>query len=196
MAEKSEGPSTMMIIVIAVLVTPVVLAIIFLLIGGGSADAKANLPDVTGKGLQWAQAQTKDAGFGNLQSHDALGRNRRWSDDKDWEVCFESPAPGNEATSVHVQLGVVKIGERCPVSDQALYVKAVSVMPDLTNRTVYMAGKILGDNASVRYLNRSNGDSVSGGSGDWRVCAQAPKAGQRFDGVPVTALVIPYDKRC
>jgi hypothetical protein len=196
MADTKSGPSTATIILIAALATPVVVILIFWLLGSGNADAHANLPDVRGKGLKWAKAQTQDAGFGTIESHDALGRNRRWHDDKDWLVCFETPAAGNELAKKTITFGVVKIDERCPTTDQALYVAAVTVMPDLTNRTAYVAQKILGDNASLRFINKANGDQVGGGLGDWRVCGQAPEAGQRFDGVPVTTLVVPYDKHC
>lgn len=196
MAEKSNGPSTATIVLIAVLVTPVVLGVIFWLADSGSAQARGTLPDVRGKGLQWAHSQIKKAGFGNIQNHDALGRDRRWSDDKGWMVCFEDPRPGGLATNVQVKLGVVKVDETCPSTDQGRYQSAVATMPDLINRTAYISSKILGDNASVRYMNRSNGHEVTRGLGDWRICAQAPKAGQPFNGVPVTTLVVPYDKRC
>lgn len=193
---NSDGPSTATIILIAVLATPVVVVLIFWLLGSGSADAKSNLPDVRGKGLQWAKAQTKDAGFGSVESHDALGRNRRWRDDKDWLVCFQSPQAGSQLSGKDVTLGVVKIDERCPTTDQAVYQPAVSTMPNLINRTAYVTQKILGDNASIRFIKKSDGDTVSGGLGDWRVCGQAPEPGQRFDGVPVTTLVVPYEQHC
>jgi hypothetical protein len=199
MAESRNGPSTSTIVLIAVLATPVVLVLIFWLAGSGGGDsAKANstLPDLRGKGLEWAKAEAKTAGFDSTQSHDALGRNRRWSDDKNWLVCFETPGPGAQPDGTKVKLGVVKIDERCPSRDQALYDKAVAQMPDLTNRTAYMTSQILGDKASVRYLNRSNGDEIHNSLGDWRICVQTPKAGQRFDGVPVTTLVVPYEQRC
>jgi hypothetical protein len=199
MAESRNGPSTSTIVLIAVLATPVVLVLIFWLAGsGGGSAAKANstLPDLRHKGLEWAQAEAKSSGFGSTQAHDALGRNRRWHDDKEWVVCFETPAPGAQPDGTQVKLGVVKTDERCPSRDQALYDKAVATMPDLTNRTAYMTSQILGDNASVRYLNRTNGDEIEHGLGDWRVCAQTPKTGQPFDGVPVTTLVVPYEERC
>jgi hypothetical protein len=193
---KSDGPSTATLVLIAVLATPVVLFVIFLLVGSGSADAKANLPNVRGKGLQWANSQIKDAGFDKIRTHDALGRNRRWSDDKDWKVCFEDPAPGPQPTSVDVELGVVKTEESCPTTDQGRYVRAVATMPNLVNRTAYMTRKILGDDASIRFINRANGDEVTNNLGDWRVCGQTPLAGQPFNGVPVTTLVIPYENHC
>jgi beta-lactam-binding protein with PASTA domain len=197
MPDKTAGPSTSTIVLIAVLATPVVLVVIFWLVGTGSADATSNLPDLQGKGLQWATAQAKDAGFDKVETHDSLGRNRHWRDDKEWMVCFEVPRPGAQpAKGTTVQLGVVKTDEVCPNADQGRFEPAKAQMPDLVNRTAYMTVKILGDNASIRFLNRANGDEVSRSLGDWRVCAQSPKPGERFDGLPVTTLVIPYEKRC
>jgi hypothetical protein len=193
---KSDGPSTGTLVLLAVLATPVVLVVIFWIVGSGSADAKANLPEVRGKGLQWATAQTKDAGFGQIETHDALGRDRRWRDDKEWMVCFEDPRPGAQSAKVDVKLGVVKIDETCPSTDQAVFKPAATVMPDLLNRTGYMASQILGKNASVKYVNKDNGDEITHGLGDWRVCGQAPRPGERFDGVPVTTLVVPYETKC
>jgi hypothetical protein len=193
---KSDGPSTATIVLIAVLATPVVLVLIFWLVGSGKADARSTLPDVRGKGLQWANAQTKDAGFGKIETHDALGRDRRWGDNKAWMVCFEDPKPGALPSSTKVTFGVVKIEERCPTTDQARYVKAVAIMPNLVNRTAYMTTKILGDDASIKFVDKSNGHEVTRSLGDWRICGQAPEPGQRFDGVPVTTLVVPYEQRC
>jgi beta-lactam-binding protein with PASTA domain len=196
MADSRSGPSTATIALIALIATPVVLFIIFWLVGSGSASASSNLPDLRGKGLAWAKAESKNAGFGRVSSHDALGRDRGWHDDKDWMVCFEAPAPGSRKAGTKVELGVVKIEERCPSTDQAIYKPAVTTMPDLTGKTAFIASKILGKNASVKYLDKSNGHNVGHGLGDWRVCSQAPQPGQTFNGVPVTTLVVPYDDRC
>lgn len=197
MAEvKSTGPNTATIILIAVLATPVVLVLIFWLIGSGSADANSNLPDVRSKGLQWATNETKTAGFGDVETHDALGRDRRWRDDKEWQVCFQEPAAGSRAQGTAVRLGVVKIEESCPSSDQGRYDPAKQVMPDLTNRTAYMTRQILGQNASIRFLKREDGEEITHGLGDWRVCGQTPKIAQKFDGVPVTTIVVPYETKC
>lgn len=193
---KSTGPSTATIILIAVVATPVVLVVIFWLLGSGTADAGSSLPDVRSKGLQWASAEAKSAGFSEIESHDALGRDRRWRDDKEWMVCFQDPGPGAYPEGTVVQLGVVKTEERCPSADQGRYDPAGERMPDLTNRTAYMAGRILGPNASLRFLDREDGDEVGNSLGDWRVCGQTPKPGQRFDGVPVTATVVRYETRC
>lgn len=186
-------------VLIAVLATPVVLILIFWLIGssgGDSASAQSTLPNLVGKGLEWAKNEADDAGFGNVETHDALGRDRRWSDDKEWVVCFQTPEAGSQDEDADVELGVVKIDETCPSSDQAVYKQATTEMPNLKNRTAYMASQILGENASVRFIAREDGDEVDGNLGDWRVCSQEPKAGETFDGVPVTALVVPYEERC
>ena len=197
MAEvKSTGPSTATIILIAVLATPVVLIVIFWLIGSGSADAKSNLPDLRSKGLQWATSESKNAGFGDIETHDALGRDRRWRDDKEWMVCFQDPAAGSHPEGTVVRLGVVKTEERCPSSDQGRYDRATTQMPNLVNRTAYMTTQILGPNASIRFLKKDDGDEITHGLGDWRVCGQTPKTGERFDGLPVTTIVVPYEDGC
>ncbi len=94
MAGERTGPSTPTIVLIAVLATPVVLILIFWLIGSGGGDtaaAKAELPNLVGKGLEWAKDKADASGFDDVETHDALGRDRRWSDDKDWVVCFQTP---------------------------------------------------------------------------------------------------------
>jgi hypothetical protein len=193
---KSTGPSTGTIILIAVLATPVVLVVIFWLIGSGSADAKSSLPDLHAKGLQWATTEAKNAGFGDIETHDALGRDRRWRDDKEWMVCFQDPGPGSHDQGTVVKLGVVKTEERCPTTDQGRYDPAGKTMPNLVNRTAYMTTQILGPNASIRFLKRSDGDEITRGLGDWRVCGQTPKTGERFDGLPVTTIVVEYETPC
>lgn len=95
-----------------------------------------------------------------------------------------------------VELGAVQIDERCPSTDQALYKVATTEMPDLKNRTAYMASQILGEKASVRFFDPEDGDEVDGNLGDWRVCSQTPKAGAAFDGVPVSMSVVKYEDRC
>ncbi|GLY14096.1 hypothetical protein LWF15_34390 [Kineosporia rhizophila] len=199
MAGERTGPSTPTIVLIAVLATPVVLILIFWLIGSGGGDtaaAKAELPNLVGKGLEWAKDKADASGFDDVETHDALGRDRRWSDDKDWVVCFQTPGAGSQDPEKPVELGAVQIDEKCPSSDQALYKKATTEMPDLKNRTAYMASEILGDNASVRFIDREDGDEVDGNLGDYRVCSQEPKAGETFDGVPVSMLVVEYEERC
>jgi|tagenome__1003787_1003787.scaffolds.fasta_scaffold20818435_3 hypothetical protein len=193
---KSTGPSTATIILIAVLATPVVLVVIFWLIGSGSADANSNLPDLRYKGLQWADNEAKNAGFGDIETHDALGRDRRWRDDKEWMVCFQDPGAGSHKQGTVVRLGVVKTEETCPSTDQGRYDRATTTMPNLVNRTAYMTRQILGSDASIRFLKRSDGDEVTHGLGDWRVCGQTPKADQPFGGVPVTTIVVPYETHC
>lgn len=200
MAGERTGPSTPTIVLIAVLATPVVLILIFWLIGSGGGDHAAAkttpLPNLVGKGLEWAKDKAKDSDFDHVETHDALGRDRHWSDDKDWVVCFQTPDPGTPSgKKVKVALAAVKLDEKCPRNDQATYKVASTEMPDLKNRTGYMASKILGDKASVRYI-APDGDDVNGNLGDWRVCSQQPKAGQMFDGVPVTLLVVDYEDRC
>lgn len=198
MAENgSSGPSGATIALVGLVATPIVLILVFWLVGGsGTPAAPVNLPNVQGKGLAWAKDEVGKAGFGSLTTYDSLGRDRRWRDDKDWMVCFQTPAPGAQAKNVEVKLGVVKIEERCPSADQGIYKPATNQMPDLTDRTAFMASRILGPDASVRFLDREDGDEVTSSLGDWRICSQSPSAGDRFDGLPVTTLVVKYEEKC
>jgi hypothetical protein len=181
--------------VLAIPLAAVIVLIGTLLLGNPTANAKANLPDVRGKGLRWALTQAQSAGFSKIGSYDALGRDRHWREDRDWKVCFEVPPAGSVAQNHAIDLGVVLTTERCPSSDQARYDPAGATMPNLYNRTAFITTKILGDNASVRFLDRSSGQ-VTNSLGDWKVCSQFPQPGARFDGVPVTAQVVRFTEHC
>jgi hypothetical protein len=193
---SSNGPSAATIALVGLLATPIVLFLVFWLVGGsGGSGSTHDLPNVQAKGLQWAKAEVKKAGFDSIESYDSLGRDRSWRDDRDWMVCFETPAPGGQPGNTTVKLGVIKTSERCPATDQGVYARAMATMPDLRDRTAFVASKILGPDASVRYIDKGGGD-VTRGLGDWRVCSQLPKAGDRFDGLPVTTTVVRYEEKC
>ncbi len=194
MAETRSGPSTATIALIALIATPVVLFIIFWLAGSGSASATSTMPDVRFQGVAWAKATAKDAGFGNVDTHDALGRDRGISD-KDWMVCFQKPSAGVKK-SQQVEIGAVKIGETCPATDQDTYQQAGVTMPDLRGKTAFIESKTLGKNASVKYQNTENGDFITHSLGDYWVCQTHPAGGEVFNGRPVMTWVVPYGHRC
>jgi hypothetical protein len=197
---RSSGPSGATIALVGLLATPIVLFLVFWLVGssGGSSGAAKTLPEVRPKGLQWARAEIKDAGFNKPEAYDSLGRDRSWRNDREWKVCFETPRAGRQPGNSAVKLGVVKVVESCPPpdQDQGVYEPAVKTMPDLTDRTAFVTSKILGPNASVRYIDRTDNSEVTRGLGDWRVCSQSPGVGERFDGLPVTVKVVRYEARC
>ena len=66
----------------------------------------ADLPAMEGKGLQFASHQASAAGFENITVHDALGRDRRVGDGKDWVICYQTPAPGRMPKFREVELAV------------------------------------------------------------------------------------------
>jgi beta-lactam-binding protein with PASTA domain len=181
---------------IVILGLPVVLVGIFVVVGNIRDGQASALPDLRTKGLQWAKARGEDAGFSTVNTHDALGRNRGNRDAKSWQVCFQSPTAGNHPRKTPVELGVVRVTETCPTTDQWQIAPATSTMPDLINRTAFIASKALGDDASIRYVDVASRREISRDLGDFRVCAQEPAAGEPFDGVPVKAAVVPYDDDC
>ena len=77
------------------------------------------MPDETGKDLQAAQddiqALTRDGVF-FTDSHDATGEGRSQILDRDWQVCDQDPAPGDEITpDTKIDFGVVRVDtEQCP----------------------------------------------------------------------------------
>jgi hypothetical protein len=163
------------------------------------------LPNVVGQGERIALSRLDDAGFQAVDSHDAWGRDRD-GDPREWQVCFQSPAPG-PAVRQHtsISLGVVETTERCPgpdVGDQGVVreLKVDQVLPDLTqplNWTAHIADESFGDDASLRFLELSNpGHEIRSKLGDWKVCAQSPPAGELWNGRPVVLWVVRYEKPC
>jgi hypothetical protein len=76
------------------------------------------MPDETGKDLQTAQddlqALTGNPAFIST-SKDLTGQARRQINDRNWQVCNSTPAPGENFTrQTNVVFGVVKNTETCP----------------------------------------------------------------------------------
>jgi hypothetical protein len=192
--KSGPGPATMALIV--VLALPVVLVLVFLLVGKVQASQDASLPALETKGLKWAQARATSAGFGKLTSYDSLGRDRGQRDAQAWQVCFVTPDPGSHARSTLIEFGVVRLEETCPAKDQGRIDPAGQTMPNLYNRTAYMARVAFGDDASIRIVDVVSKNEVTRGLGDYRICTQEPAAGQPWDGVPVKLAVVPFDDDC
>jgi hypothetical protein len=192
----SSGPGKATMALIAVLALPVVLVLVFLFVGSVRSSQASSLPDLHTKGLKWAQARAGTEGFGDVGTHDALGRDRGQRDAKSWMVCFQVPPAGQHTRKTQVELGVVQVSEKCPTKDQGRINPAGALMPPLIDRTAYMATVSLGDNASVRFIDVATKDTVTHNLGDYRICAQEPAAGAAWDGVPVKAAVVPYEQDC
>jgi hypothetical protein len=166
--------------------------------GPSAKQSAAMLPNLVGKGLQVAQDRSQAAGFRKLSSHDSLGRARHQILDRDWRVCFQRPAAGRRPSSTTVDFGVVRLDERCPGTDQgaAKVKKATVVMPDLGGKSGAIAIAALGGNASITWRDGTGAGRWVLIPSNWRVCAQAPKPGRRFDGSPVTLVVVKFKEKC
>lgn len=164
-----------------------------------ASASKAELPDLVGKGLQYAQDAAQAAGFAVLTSHDSTGRERQQVSDRNWKVCFQSPAPGPADPKVTVDFGAVKLEEACPRRDAAPSSTAPSApaaMPKLVGKSLRVAEQALGANASVTVRDASGKDRAVLVSTNWQVCTQDPQPGAPFDGVPVTLNVVKYGENC
>jgi hypothetical protein len=74
-----------------------------------------SVPKLVGMGLQSAQDAAQAAGFFSLTSHDSGGLGRMQIFDRNWTVCSQTPAAGeNVSTDTQIDLGSVKLEESCP----------------------------------------------------------------------------------
>lgn len=70
------------------------------------------VPDAICMDLQLAQDKVEAAGFNEVDSADASGKNRRQFADRNWTVVGQRPDPGGEQPkSTRITLSVVKDGE-------------------------------------------------------------------------------------
>jgi hypothetical protein len=164
--------------------------------GNGAVDTV--LPNLVGRGLQYAQDTAQDAGYYLLTSHDALGRGRHQILDRDWKVCFQDPPEGKVPNSTTIDFGVVKLDENCPAADQtgAAPAPAGASMPDLVGKSAAVAESSLGSNASISFEDASGADRTLLVASNWQVCAQDPAPGKPYDGVPVTLTVVKFAEHC
>lgn len=165
---------------------------------GAESPAIGSLPNLVGRGLQNAQDAAQTAGFLALTSHDALGRGKHQILDRGWKVCFQNPPSGAVPTSSTVDFGAVKLAESCPGSDQAATEPgpAGTSMPNLVGKSVAVAKRSLGNNASISFK-----DATGAGRGvlvasNWKICAQDPAPGKPYGGVSVTLTVTKFTESC
>jgi hypothetical protein len=162
----------------------------------GTAAARS-VPDLVGKGLQAAQDAAQAAGFDSLTSHDSLGRARHQILDRDWKVCFQSPAAGTRtATTTKLDFGAVKVAETCPKADVRLPAKTGRTMPDFVGKGLAAARDSLPDDASVTSKDAAGKHRLVVVESNWKVCSQDPKAGAPFTGQPVTFTAVKTDEAC
>jgi beta-lactam-binding protein with PASTA domain len=162
-----------------------------------SPQPPATLPDLVGKGLQFAQDTAQAAGFHSLKSHDALGRDRHQILDRDWMVCFQYPKPGKVDPATTIDFSVVKVEEKCPTSDEAAPspTPAGAMMPDLVGKSLNVAKSAL-PNASLTLTDGTGQHRVVSIASNWQVCSTNPKAGQPYNGVPVAITVVKFGEAC
>lgn len=161
----------------------------------------ASVPDFIGKGLQTAQDDAQAAGFSNLSSHDASGRRRIQILDRDWKVCFQTPAAGSTASSgSRIDFGVVKLDEPCPASDRGAQspspISEGQAMPDLTGKSLNVAVASLPSSTSITAKDISGRHRLVIIQSNWKVCSQNPEAGAQFNGQPVTFGVVKFGEPC
>jgi beta-lactam-binding protein with PASTA domain len=162
------------------------------------SDAEtAALPNFVGKGLQSAQDEAQAAGFYTLDSHDALGRGRMQALDRNWQVCSQTPAPGNHPTDTTVDFGTVKIEEDCPAGgDQDEPEAAGDTMPNLKGKSVKVARQTLDSSTSLTVKDSSGQDRMVLLESNWQVCGTDPVAGEKLDGQPVTISAVKFGEDC
>ena len=159
--------------------------------------ATATVPNFVGMGLQSAQDTAQAAGFYNLDSHDALGRDRNQILDRDWKVCSQNLKAGSkESTDTKLDFGAVKLKETCPAKDQAAPTAAGGTMPNFKGDSVKAARAALDSSTSITVKDASGQGRFILVESNWQVCSQTPAAGAKLAGQPVTLNAVKFDESC
>jgi hypothetical protein len=159
------------------------------------------LPSFIGKGLATAKSDAQAAGFSNVSTHDASGRGRMQILDRDWKVCSQAPPAGsNVSTATTVGLGVVKLAEACPATDQGTASPSPASegnpMPDLIGKSLNVAIASLPSSTSITPRDVSGQHRVIIIASNWKVCSQQPGPGATFSGQPVSFGVVKFGESC
>lgn len=155
------------------------------------------VPNLVGKGLQTAQDTSQAAGLYSLTSHDSLGQDRLQILDRDWQVCFQKPAPGSKVdATTKVDLGAVKLTETCPKTDQKPPAQAGNTMPNYVGKGLSAARNSLPGDASITAKDGSGQDRMILLESNWKVCSQDPEPGAAYSGQPVTFTAVKTDENC
>ncbi|WP_020135062.1 PASTA domain-containing protein [Streptomyces sp. 351MFTsu5.1] len=164
---------------------------------GKTAGETKTVPNFVGKGLQSAQDEAQAAGFYNLDSHDASGRDRNQILDRDWKVCTQTPTAGVKAdASAKLDFGTVKLDETCPAKDQSAPAEAGATMPNFAGKSVKAARSSLDSSTSITVKDASGEGRIIVVASNWKVCTQDPKAGAKLNGQPVTFTAVKYEETC
>ncbi|MFD9596277.1 hypothetical protein ACFWA9_26520 [Kitasatospora sp. NPDC059973] len=164
----------------------------------GSQTKSAILPNFVGMGLQSAQDTAQKAGFYLLTSHDALGRSRNQIDDRNWKVCHQSPAVGEQPTDTKVDMAAVKLDEQCPAQDQGAGgpTKANAVMPDFKGKAVSVVHDSLDSATSISAKDATSQNRMILVQSNWQVCSQDPAPGAALAGQPVAIKAVKFGESC
>ena len=167
----------------------------------GDTSAARTMANFIGKGLQSAQDDARAQGFDNLTSHDATGRARNQIFDRDWKVCFQTPAAGTTVSSgSRLDFGVVKLDERCPATDGGARSPSPAsegqAMPDLIGKSLNVAVGSLPSGTSITTKDISGRHRLIIIQSNWKVCSQDPRSGAQFKGQPVTFGVVKFGESC
>ncbi|MFC5034547.1 hypothetical protein [Streptomyces sp. So13.3] len=161
-----------------------------------TAATPKTVPNFVGKGLQSAQDAAQAAGFYNLASHDAAGRDRHQILDLDWQVCSQAPAAGTSApVDTKLDFGAVKTNETCPASDQKAPAKAGKTMPNFKGKALNTATAALDPSTSIDSADAA-GDRMILVQSNWKVCTQSPTPGTALTGQPVKFTAVKFEETC
>lgn len=165
--------------------------------GPTASGVEKTVPDLVGKGLQSAQDAAQAAGFRHLTSHDATGGLRHQILDRDWKVCFQTPAAGATAsTGATVDLAAVKRSENCPATDRKPPAKVGATMPDFTGKGLLAARDSLPRGTKVTEKDASSRGRVVLLGSDWTVCSQSPAPGAAYHGQAVAFTAVKIGEHC
>ncbi|MFD2081900.1 hypothetical protein SAMN05421678_101134 [Actinopolymorpha cephalotaxi] len=163
----------------------------------GPGSSGTLLPNLVGMGLQSAQEAARGAGFENLTSHDALGRGRHQILDRSWRVCGQAPAPGRWAKDSPIDLGAVRLEERCPAGDQGRRpIRVSTTMADFRGRSLAVARAALPPDTGIEEVDGTGAGRAALLESNWRICAQSPAAGTRLHGQPVRFTMVKFTEHC
>ncbi len=163
------------------------------------ADTTGTLPNLVGKGLQFAQDTAQAAGFTTLTSHDALGRGRGQFIDRDWQICDQTPAAGKHPVTTKVDFGVVKLDESCPAAGTVdTTVPSIgTTMPNLTGRSLKAVMPAFGRNSSITLHDATGARRAVVVESNWKICSTSPAAGRPYSlGTPATLNVVKVEESC
>ncbi|UGQ12329.1 hypothetical protein LO772_01575 [Yinghuangia sp. ASG 101] len=164
-----------------------------------SRAAAPVLPLFVGQGLQTAQDTAQAAGYFHLASTDALGRDRMQILGREWQVCFQDPAPGPVAEDATITFGVVRVDETCPANPVPVETTSADQgdpVPNVVGKSANVARDAFPRSASVSVRDVSGTGRMVLVRSNWLVCGQTPAPGTPYTGQPVTLDVVKFGETC